>query len=89
MERWCLRSLLKIWPHNLIEINVDDDFPEPVAVSLSLGKKLTIKVVDPEGNPISNAWIPVDTWRGHRSLADAKLPSRTNKKGVFCLEECT
>ena len=67
----------------LIEINVDDDFPEPVAVKLNPGKTLTIKVVDPEGNPIPNAWIPVDTWRQHRSLADAKLPSRTDKNGVF------
>ena len=67
----------------LIEIDVDHDSPEPVAVKLSLGKTLTIKVVDPEGNPIPKAWIPIDTWREHRSLADAELPSRTDKNGVF------
>ena len=67
----------------LIEIDVDEDFLEPVNVKLTPGKMLTIKVVDPEGNPIPKAWIPVDGWRGHRSLANAKLPSRTDDNGVF------
>ena len=67
----------------LVELNVVEGFKEPVNVELTRGKTLTIKVVDTEGNPVPKAWIPVDTWRGHRSLANAKLPSRTDKDGVF------
>ena len=67
----------------LLEITVDENFLEPIEVKLHRGKTLTIKVVDSEGNPVPKAWIPVDTWREHRSLASAKLPSRTDKNGVF------
>ena len=67
----------------LVEIHVRKDFPEPVDVELKRGKTLTIKVVDPDGKPIPEAWIPIDGWRTHRSLADAELPSRTDKNGVF------
>ena len=67
----------------LIEIRVAEDFLEPVKVKLTSGKTLTIKVVDPEGNPVPGARIPVEEWRGHRSLMTEKSRSRTDSNGVF------
>jgi len=92
-----LTVLAKDLAPELIEIDVVEDFVEPgplsvvelanccsdVDVELTLGKTLTIKVVDPDGNPVPNARIQVVTWRGNRSLGDAELPSRTDKHGVL------
>ncbi|MFH1370609.1 MAG: SMP-30/gluconolactonase/LRE family protein [Planctomycetota bacterium] len=53
------------------------------AVEFLLGSGQTIKgrVVDANGNPISEAFVTADTWRGHRSI---EWRVNTDANGRFC-----
>ncbi len=67
------------------ELTVAQIQPDMNAISISLqpGKTIRILAVDPDGEPLANVYIGPDTWRGHRSLPDADIPSRTNELGVY------
>ena len=71
----------------LVELTVDEDFVGPVDVELTSGETVTIKVVDHKGDPISQAQIVFNGWRGLSSLYDKDLSSLvTDENGIFVLE---
>ncbi len=54
-----------------------------ISIELKPGKTIRLRTVDSDGNPLSGVWVVADTWRGHRSLADAGIPKKSNEDGVF------
>ena len=56
----------------------------PVELRLEPGRTIKGRVVDINGNPISEAFVSADTWRGHRSI-DWRV--RTDADGRFCWKD--
>jgi len=82
---------LKVFTKNLapelVELTVDEDFAGPVDVELTSGETVSIKVVDHKGDPIAQAQIVFNGWRGLSSLYDKNLSSLvTDENGIFVLE---
>jgi thiol-disulfide isomerase/thioredoxin/protocatechuate 3,4-dioxygenase beta subunit len=67
------------------ETKIVDVTPEMEAVEILLkpGNRLRIRTVDAADRPLGNVMIVPDTWRELRSLADAKIPRRSNKNGIY------
>ncbi|MHC4266525.1 MAG: hypothetical protein ACYSUK_11430, partial [Planctomycetota bacterium] len=57
---------------------------EPVVISLDGGRTIRGRVVDLEGNPIFEAGVNVERWRGYRSLS---WQSETDEDGRFVWNE--
>lgn len=56
---------------------------EPVEIALKPGNRLRVRTVDADGQPLADVMVVPDTWRGFRSLADAKIPRKSNKNGIY------
>jgi RNA polymerase sigma factor (sigma-70 family) len=52
----------------------------PLEIRLTKGNVIHGKVVDTEGNPVAQAWVATDVWRGYRSLG---WRSQTDAEGRF------
>ncbi|TWU40562.1 M56 family metallopeptidase [Novipirellula artificiosorum] len=59
---------------------------EPIAITLKPGKTLRLRTVGPDGEPLAGVHVFADTWRSHRSLADAEIHGETDADGVFVWE---
>ena len=63
----------------------------PVDFQLQAGRKLHVKVIDPNGKPIPKAYVSLQKWRGVESLYNTKhsnvspsgIPNRTDENGEF------
>lgn len=67
---------------DLKEVQVTPEMDE-VKFRLEPGKTLRLRAVDPDGKPLPGIYVGPDTWRGHRSLADAEIPRQTDEDGVY------
>ena len=54
---------------------------KPVDFRLEKGNVLRLRIVDKDNRPIQGVFVSVDTWRGHRTLADLGLAKRTDAEG--------
>jgi hypothetical protein len=57
----------KGWAPNMQQVDIQND-PAPVNLKLQRGKRLQIRVVDENGNPIEGARVYPQTWRAFESL---------------------
>lgn len=65
---------------------------DDLAFVMKPGKTLTLKVIDPSGEPVPKAYVGLRKWRGIESLynwqhpnvvPDSQIPRRTDKNGVY------
>jgi hypothetical protein len=59
---------------------------EPVDFKLQPGKKMTFKVIDPDGKPVPGVGIAADTWRGTRSIMTIANRGSTDADGIWVWE---
>jgi hypothetical protein len=64
---------------DLIQFTVHRDM-EPLEFDLEPGRTIRGRIVDSAGKPVADAFVTVDTWRGHRSL---DWHTRTDPNGCF------
>lgn len=80
------KMVLTVVAKNLApELNVVQVVPEMdrVLFQLAPGKTLRLRALDQDGEPLPDIYVRADTWRGHRSLADAEIPRDTDEEGVY------
>lgn len=85
-----LTVVAKGWMPQTKLIDVTEQI-EPLEFRVEPGKKLIIKVVDHQGQPIPNADFRLDSWRGsealynirHSNVLPTGVPDRANEDGVY------
>lgn len=74
----------------LKEIELSDELQD-LHFRLEMGKTITIKVQDGDGNPVPNPWIGIRGWRGieslhnhiHSNILPSGIPGRGDENGVY------
>ena len=64
---------------------------EPTDFQLKPGKKLQIRFVDPDGNPVPNTYVRVEKWRDskamynhrHPNVLETKIPGISDANGLY------
>ncbi|MCA9021568.1 MAG: carboxypeptidase regulatory-like domain-containing protein, partial [Planctomycetaceae bacterium] len=71
-------------------VNIEPSMKD-LSFNLQPGKRLTLKIVDPDGKPIPKASVSLQGWRGaeslynvrHPNVLNSEIPTRADENGVF------